>query len=319
MTVFLLVLAAILILILVLFLYAKKAAVNFTGRDDNLTVDEETCPENFRAYIHQYNEAMKTVSKLAYEPLSIVSKDGLHLSGKLYRMHRDNHKLVIGFHGYHGSDLYDMARFFLLYNSLGYDIMVISERTHHDSEGTYITFGSHEQEDGLLWIQKAVELYSGDVQIVIHGVSMGAATVDLISGNEQLPPQVKCAVSDCAYTSLEQQARAMFKIPQWILTVFLSMMNFWMKKLADFDLNDAAPIKAVVHAQVPILFIHGEEDRFVPISMLEPLYESCSSEKEKFTVPKAGHASSYAVDPVGYGEKFTEFVQKYVKDIKDTK
>ncbi|NCB32796.1 MAG: alpha/beta hydrolase [Erysipelotrichia bacterium] len=303
-------------LILILLFHARKNAIEFISRSDKLPMDEDTCSENGKGYTHQYHEAMKTVSRLVYEPLSILSQDGLKLSGKLYRMRLNNHRLVIGFHGYHSSDLFDMARFFSLYELLGYDIMVITERAHRDSEGSYITFGSLEQEDGLLWIRKAAELYHGNVQIVLHGVSMGAATVDLIAGREELPPQVRCAVSDCAYTSMADEANAKFRMPSWIMTVYLQMMNYWIEKLAHFGISDAAPIKAVAHARVPILFIHGEDDTLVPLSMMERLYENCSSEKDRLTVPQAGHAESYTVDSRSYGERFAAFVKKYIGDTK---
>lgn len=312
MTILIVILAILLILCAVLLIYTRNFVEKFMTRDDHLSTDVETAPANFSGYVLQYKEAMKEVSKLNFEPLSITSNDGLKLAGKLFRLKPDNNRVVVGFHGYHGSDYYDMARFFDLYRRLGYDILIISERAHHDSEGHYITFGAHEQEDGILWLNQIVSLYGDQVQIVIHGVSMGAATVDLLSGRADLPSQVKCVVSDCAYTSIEQEARNVVHAPHWVQDILLFFLNFWIKRLANFDLREASPIDSVVHARVPMPFIHGEADNFVPYDMAKPLYEKCPTEKELFTVPGAAHAASYVIDPKGYEEHFEKFTEKYV-------
>ena len=81
------------------------------------------------------------------------------------------------------------------------------------------------------------------------------------------------------------------------------------------DKVDPAQVKGIIadcaytKARVPVLFIHGKKDDFVPFFMRDQLYNACPTEKAKLTVPAAVHARSYYTDPTAYQlalERFTE-------------
>lgn len=138
---------------------------------------------------------------------------------------------------------------------------------------------------------------------------MGGATVLMMSDKVD-PAQVKGIIADCAYTSawaeFRYQLRTSFHLPPFPI---LHICNLYCKLFAGYSFHQAAPIAAVAKARVPILFIHGKKDDFVPFFMRDQLYNACPTEKAKLTVPAAVHARSYYTDPTAYQlalERFTE-------------
>ena len=274
--------------------------------------DNEHWPEGYTDFRNEGIEYALKARKQSYEVIHITSKDGYDLSAYLFRTKENNGKVVVSCHGYHGWGLFDMARYLPMYEKAGLDTLIICQRAHEGSEGKYITFGAKEQEDVILWCNKLIELYGENVEIVLHGVSMGGATVCLASGNDNLPSQVKCTVSDCAYESMEKQAETSLNTPSFLIKPALSAISFWTKRLAGFSVRECAPIEAVKKARVPMLFIHGTADTFVPFEMADHIYDACTSEKEKLYIKGAVHAASYTTDPDTYTKTFLSFTERYL-------
>lgn len=248
-----------------------------------------------------------------FETIEIKSYDGLLLRGYYLAAAVPTQKTAIIAHGYTSRALPDMGTFARMYHEvLGYNVLMPDDRGHGASEGKYIGFGWHDRLDYIKWIQTAIQKVGEDAQIVLHGVSMGGATV-LMTGGEQLPEQVKCIVSDCAYTSvidiLSYQCKRMYKIPPF---PFIGITSLVCKLRAGYFFGEASALNQLKHARKPILFIHGGEDTFVPTPMLDRLYNQCPSYKEKLLVPNAGHALAYATDPTGYECTVQTFLQRFI-------
>lgn len=248
-----------------------------------------------------------------YETLRMTSKDGIQLTGYYLAAPSPINNLVILVHGYTGKGK-DMACFAELYREqFGYHVFMPDLRGHGESGGNYIGFGWHDRCDVLRWIDMMLERHGPQVKIVLHGVSMGGGTVLMTSG-ESLPDQVKCIVSDCAYSSvkdiLSYQLKQMFKLPAFPLIHVTSLIC---KLRANYFFGEASAIEQVKKTKKPVLFIHGGKDDFVPTFMMYPLYAACSSEKWMFLVPDAGHGNAYWTDVDGYKEQVQEFVRKYVQ------
>lgn len=158
-----------------------------------------------------------------------------------------------------------------------------------------------------------VEHTGGAAQIVLHGVSMGAATV-MMTGGEELPSNVKAIVEDCGYTSvrdqLAYQLKRMYKLPAFPMIQSTSLLT---KARAGYDFNEASALNQIKKAKTPMLFIHGSEDLFVPTWMVHELYENAPVEKELFIVQDAGHGLARAFDPKGYDRKVSHFIGRYMK------
>ncbi len=240
----------------------------------------------------------------------LTSTDGLKLSAYYLPAKKDQHKTVIIAHGYMGQAS-DMPQYAKIYHDLGYNVLMPDARGHGKSEGDYIGFGWHERKDYLQWIDRVVKK-DPQSEIVLHGVSMGGATVMMTSG-EKLPDNVKAFVEDCGYSSvkgeLNYQLKQMFNLPSFPLIPVTSLVT---KIRAGYFFGEADAIKQLNKNKRPMLFIHGDQDDFVPYSMLAEVYAATKGPKEQYVVHGAKHAEALSSDPSMYQKKVTEFIQKYV-------
>ena len=248
------------------------------------------------------------------EDLTISSDEGMLLHGSYIKAAKETKRIAIAVHGYSGKGL-DMAPYArLLREELEMNVLMPDNRGHGSSEGNYIGFGWHDRKDLIRWIAYMVEKIGSDAEMVLLGVSMGGATVLMASG-EHLPSQVKAIIADCSYTSAEEQLKyqlkQMYKLPSFPL---MQITSFVTRVRAGYTFKEASALKQVKQAKVPILFIHGEADTFVPAAMVYELYDSCSSEKELFVVPGAAHGMALATDRSGYVSKVSAFVRRWMKE-----
>ena len=237
----------------------------------------------------------------------ITSSDGLKLHGTWFPQGGCK-KVVICFHGYTSQGMKDYIGLSGYYLEHGYSMLLVDERAHGESEGNYIGFGCLDRFDALKWIKWVIRKCGKEVEILLHGTSMGAATVLMASGLE-LPAQVKGIVSDCAFTSpkdvFTHVLKSMYRIPAFPI---IQLSDFINRKLAGYGLDECNAAREVKNAKVPILLIHGTGDTFVPCSMCETIYENIASPKKKLFIEGAAHAECYYKDTIAYENALTEFI-----------
>jgi len=245
-----------------------------------------------------------------FEEVSIRSHDGLTLRGDYLEAAEPTGQAAILAHGYSGQRG-DMAAFARFYRELGFNVLLPDSRGHGSSDGHYIGFGWHDRKDYARWVEYLVGRIGPGARIVLHGVSMGGGTVLMASG-EPLPEQVKCIISDCAYSSvadiLKYQLKQMFKLPAFPLIPITSLICKWK---AGFFFGEASAVRQVSRAEKPILLIHGDRDTYVPTSMSNDLFGAIRGEKERLIVPGAQHGTSFLVDPHGYRRAVLGFIGRY--------
>ncbi len=214
---------------------------------------------------------------------------------------------MICFHGYTGEGLSNhmaIADYFLKH---GYAILMPDARAHGESEGEYIGFGCLDRKDAKGWIDWMIRECGEDVEIMLFGTSMGGATVLMTSGLE-LPDNVKGIVSDCGFTSPKEVfthvLNTMYHLPAFPAIQGADLIN---RKLAGYGMDECNAKYEVQKAKVPILFIHGSADTFVPCSMCHEIYENCRSPKRKLIVEGAAHAESYYKEMALYEKTLDEF------------
>lgn len=262
-------------------------------------------------YIPLMRERRIAMMEHPHEEVSIQSFDDLKLKATYFLPKEESGKkrVVIGFHGYTGEGISNFQGLSDYYLKRGFGMLIPDARAHGASEGTYIGFGCLDREDAAKWISWVLEKEGEDVEIYLHGVSMGGATVLMASGLA-LPAQVKGIVSDCAFTSAKEVfshvLKAMYHMPSFPIIPAADAIN---KKYAGYGMDECNSRREVARAKVPILFIHGSKDTFVPYEMCEELYESCAAPKKKFIVEGASHAESYYMDMEGYEKALTEFFE----------
>ena len=245
-----------------------------------------------------------------YTDETLTSFDNLNLHAYKVLNQNDSNKWVITVHGYTSEGI-NMSSYAKNYYDIGYNVLIPDLRSHGLSEGDYIGMGWDDRLDIIDWINTILE-YNPNAEIVLHGVSMGAATVSMVSG-EDLPSNVKAIVADCGYTSVwdefAYQLDDLFSLPEFPI---LNVSSLVAKVRAGYFLGEASTLKQVAKSKTPILFIHGDEDDFVPYYMMEELYNTTSSEKEMLTIKNAGHAKASEVDPETYWTTVSNFTSKYI-------
>ncbi|HEY5525488.1 MAG TPA: alpha/beta hydrolase [Clostridium sp.] len=239
-----------------------------------------------------------------------TSSDGLKLHGYEINNAVTSNVWVITVHGYmsEGKEMSDYAKKFC---EMGYNVLIPDLRGHGKSEGDYIGMGWDDRGDILSWINYIIEKDS-NAKIVLHGISMGAGAVMMTSG-EELPSNVQAIVEDCGYTSawdeFSYQLNILFEYPKFPI---LNMASLVTRVRAGYWLGDASAIKQVAKATVPMLFIHGDKDDFVPYYMLDEVYNAANCEKKKVIVEGAKHVEAATVDPELYWTSIKNFINKYL-------
>lgn len=258
-------------------------------------------------FIHKRKEWLETKN---LEQVYITSNDNLKLHGTLLK-NENSKNFVICFHGYTSKGLNDYTSLSKFYYEQGFNVLMVDERAHGDSEGTYIGFGVLDRNDAVKWVEYTIERFGKDTTIFLHGTSMGGATVLMTSGLD-LPPNVKAIISDCAFTSAYDVFSHILKrdyhIPKFPI---MNITEYMTKKKAGYGYNDVSTLNEVAKTKIPILFIHGDKDDFVPVWMSEKNYEVCNSEKELLLVKNADHAESYYVDTNAYEQALKRYIDKY--------
>lgn len=247
-----------------------------------------------------------------HEDVYQVSSDGLKLHATYFppiKEGKTKKRVVICFHGYTSKGLSDFTGLSDYYFRHGYAMLHPDARAHGESEGKYIGFGCLDRKDALGWIDWVIKKCGTDVEIILHGISMGGATVLMTSGLE-LPPQVKGIISDCGFTSPKEVftyvLKTMYHLPAFPIIPLANIAN---KKLAGYGMDECNAKREVAKAKVPILFIHGSKDTFVPVTMCHEIYECCASPKKKLIVEGAAHGESYYKDMKTYENAIDEFTQ----------
>ena len=240
---------------------------------------------------------IRAANAMPYERIGIRSHDGLRLCGRWYHQ-RDGAPVAILFHGYRGTPSRDFSGGMQMYLDAGFNLLLIEQRAHCGSEGHVITFGVKERLDCLAWIDCVRARCGEQVPILLAGISMGASTVLLASGM-RLPKNVVGIVADSPFTTPKEIMRKVakdLKLPPRIIYAFL-----WLgaRIFGGFRPADADTVEAVRHSPVPILIIHGEDDRFVPCEMGRRI-AAVGPAAELHTFPHAGHGLSFLIDRARY-------------------
>ena len=222
-------------------------------------------------------------------------------------------KYMILSHGYRSDGLHEFGAFLPFYYEQNVNLLIVDHQAHGRSEGRYITFGYQEHKDLLQWAHYLVENYGEDIEIYMHGISMGAATVCQCSGCEELPKQVKGIISDCAYSSASEQL--IHVISSWhvpFAKMTYKLVASKLEKVYGAKLEEVNALDAVKNCKVPIFFIHGTKDQFVPTDMGIQIFEACRApEKDLILIEKAGHAQSYYYGKDKYQQAILDVINKF--------
>ncbi len=258
--------------------------------------------------------AVERLEQLPCEWVFTRSIEGLKLAGRYYHQ-EDGAPLVIFFHGYRSPTLRDFSGGFWIYREQGYNILMVDQRSHGESEGKAITMGIRERHDCVKWVEYCVERFGPDVKILLGGISMGAATVMMAAELLQDCPNVKGILADCGYSTVEgvmKETIRQMKLPtgpSW------KLLKLGAHVYGGFDLDEASAVESLRNSKIPIVFIHGEADERVPAEMTAVNAAACGTERVvTFYVPDAEHGMSYFLNKEGYYDTVVTFVKELLED-----
>lgn len=293
--------------------YFYNLAINSNTSKAFLNESEHLGPAdtsgNLNSNVDKKEEVLNWAETI-YKKENIQSFDGLKLNGYYFTNQEANHKYAIVVHGYMSKAL-DMVFSIKHIYEEGYTVLAPDCRGQGDSEGDYTSMGWFDRLDMLKWIDLIIE-NDPEAEIILYGVSMGGATVMMVSG-EELPTNVKAIVEDCGYTSASDiftyQLKDLFNLPKFPVIPAASIVT---KIRAGFYLGEASALKQVAKSKTPIYFIHGDADEFVPFSMLDEVYNAANCPKDKFIVSGAGHGYASSIAGETYWDNVFNFVNQYM-------
>lgn len=272
--------------------------------------------KNSRAYKKNIDKQLKSFGvdlcwwdKQKIEVVSIENREKMKLVGRF--LDNNSNKTVICVHGYGGTYL-EMQPYCEFFKTKNFNVLAVDNRAHGDSEGKCIGFGWYDRFDILDWID-FLNKKIPDHQIVLLGVSMGGTAVCCACG-EELPPNVVCAVSDCAFANGKKQLEKVFPKIFGLEKIFIKHLSSFLKRIHGFEISKVDALKQVRNTKIPILYVHGQEDKFVPMQNLIDLYAATpEGMKDKFLVEGAGHGESFAVAGVMYERKLNGFFSRLTR------
>lgn len=261
------------------------------------------------------NELKKNALKLEkYETklVEIEADDSVKLVGH-WRTCENPKRVIIAMHGWRSSWSSDFGCVADFWHENNCNVLFAEQRAQNNSEGEYMGFGLLERYDCLQWIKWVNETTGGKLPIYLCGVSMGATTVLMASGLE-LPENVRGVVADSGFTSPHAiWKHVMNKNLHMSYGLHGAIANDMCKKRINMGTKDYSTLVAMEQCKVPILFVHGTEDHFVPVEMTYDNYKACSAPKRLLIVPGADHCMNYFMNKETYEKAIKDFWQEHDK------
>ena len=252
---------------------------------------------------------MKKMRAEPHREVSITSFDGLKLCGNYYE-YKKGATVELMFHGYRGTAERDLCGGIQRCFALERNVLIVDQRACGKSEGSVITFGINESRDLLAWIEFIRRDMGEDVNIILTGISMGAATV-MIAAGQPLPKNVVGLLADCGYTSARAIISKVIKQLHLPAPVFYPLIKLGARLFGHFNLEEFSPIESMRRCTLPIIFYHGDQDDFVPCEMSRENFEACTAPKHLVVVPNAGHGMAFLLDQQAYLRELDNFCKQH--------
>ncbi len=290
---------------LVQFAIERDLPKSFEKRRPKITQSDRI--REFQKHIDETGDALLLKD---VEEVEITSRDGIRLVGHWYPC-ENARRVLIAMHGWRSAWYKDFGMIADFWHDEGCSILFAEQRAQNNSDGEYMTFGYMERFDCLDWVNWVNEYTKKQYPIYLAGVSMGASTVLMTAGLD-LPDNVEGVIADCGFTSAYDIWKCVVKDN---MKLSYGLRGYMIDRICQKKINtnskDITTITAMQSTKIPILFIHGTDDKFVPIRMTYENYKACNAPKELLVVPGAIHGQSYYAEREKYEATTKEFWEKY--------
>lgn len=255
-------------------------------------------------------DAAGELEKCEHEQVETIAQDGTMLIGHWFCPENPK-RVIVAMHGWRSTWSQDFGAIAPFWAENDCAVLYAEQRGQGNSGGEYMGFGLLERHDCLDWINWVNERTGGKLPVYLGGISMGATTVLMTAGFE-LPENVRGIVADCGFTSPDAIWKHVvennFHLPYGIYSAAAGDIC---KRKIQVSSDSYSCADAMAVCKVPVLFIHGTDDNFVPVEMTYENYKACISPKRLFVVPGAEHGMSYLVDKSGYEDSVKKFWADY--------
>ncbi len=244
------------------------------------------------------------IQSLPFEELTLASPYGYIMKGRIYPNNHSKHYVVI----VHGitSNIYGALKFLPFFYKKGFNVVVFNLRNHGDSGGHNTTYGHFEKWDLKAVTDHLYKTFGKDIHVGLHGESMGG-TISML--NMAMDQRIEFGIIDSAFSDLPELLLLKFKQDTGIESKkIISFLNLIVKIRSGFSIEDVSPLKELPAITQPILFIHGDEDTYIPPKMTKAMYAFKMDKKFLYTVPGGKHGTSMSVNPDRYDEEITGFL-----------
>lgn len=294
------------LLVLLLFSYQIFQTL-FQNPRRKLIIDK--IPEASKARAQYYWNGIEDFKKLNPKELEITfQRNKLHG----YYLSTNNPVTIVLLHGWQDEAEMKM-REGLEYAQRGYSVFIPDLRSHGKSQGKYIGMGISDRYDVLAWLKHLQTLSDKPLEFILDGSSIGAAALLSLSGEGNLPDSVKAIVSDSSLNSLRELISGMVHFPsQYLKKIHMWAIEQWCRLLCHYSFDETTPIDSVKKSTIPTFFIHGAQDKFVPLTAGKELFQACSAPKEFWLVENATHNAASWIAREDYVSRKIKFFQPYV-------
>lgn len=296
-----LILTVVLILIVLVFVIGYALA-SYLVHPQRVSLEDAIVNETSKGYFGDYGALTK-------QDYIVKGYQDYELHVQYIPARSESKKFVIISHGYTYNRL-GSVKYLRIFRDFDYNCIIYDDRAHGLNKNTTCTMGIREAKDLLAIIQDAYDRYGNDIYLGLHGESMGSGLTAMAL---RYQPNVKFAVLDCGYADianvLQHKVQSMFHLPPAICYPASLMC----KLFYGYFFGEVQPIKCLKNNQIPVCFMHGEEDTFVSCANSERMYEANKGYKELHLFPGAEHAEAYRSDPERYREILKEFLENITK------
>lgn len=288
--------------------YSLKPGGNKAARDTAFSWRNVRQDKTTAAWL----DSLNSVGALRDTFITCKEKPKYRLHAWYVKASRPTAATIVVVHGYTNSGITMMPYARMFSRDMGYNVLVPDLRYAGLSDGNHIQMGWRDRLDVEQWIDILPTIFGDSIQVAVHGVSMGAATVMMLSGDE-LPSYVKALIEDCGYTSVwaefKKELKTQFHLPPFPL---MYTANAVCRMRYGWSFRKASAIAQLKKSTLPMLFIHGTADTFVPYTMLDELYAAKPNNKWRWDAPNAAHAETFWKYRKEYAQRVRKFIEEHI-------
>lgn len=241
--------------------------------------------------------------------VTVTSSDGLKLSAYMLTYNGVTNSYAVLCHPYN-KDGISMVEYAKHYYGLGMNVLLPDSRGHGKSEGKYYGMGFTEKEDVKAWVSYITKNYPG-ARILLHGVGMGGSAVAMASSD--LPDNVRFIIDDGGFSDLETEVKYLIK-DKFSLPYFPAgtIVNMLYKAHTGTNMKDVSAVNELKSCEIPVLFIHAENDEVVPVTQGNKAFDACNGSSYQYIVNGASYSETLSKDSKTYWNKTDTYILKYI-------